>query len=354
MGMRYRFAYEIKPDGTVRLLRAYGRENVVILPERIDGRAVTETAAYMFSAHRDGEPGDALFWAGEVSVPETDDPEKRWDILEGAWRMENWDALDDDGASLQVPICGPELSCVIFPDSVRQIGRYQFYNCEGVRTLRVPTTLCDIGGGAFNGCRKVQDLIVRVFSGRKSGLREILTELNETLTIHYYEEDGQPHESARLLFPEYFEEAIENTPARQLQTEVHGCGHRYRYCFQNTHFVYSEYDRLFFWVREQESVKLGAELAIDRLRFPRQLTKEARADYRSYLKARWPDVAAFLARRDDPAMTRFLAEDPETDAEELAVLTQAAQEAGRTTMVSDLMGIRHRRFAPKRQRIGRF
>ena len=351
--MRYRYAYEIKPDGTVRLLRAYGRENVVILPEKIGDRYVTETAAYMFSAHRDGEPEGALYWEGEVKMAETDDPEKRWDILEQVWRAENWTACEEENDSPK-PICGPELSCIVFPDSVRQIGRYQFYNCEGLRTMRIPTTLCDIGGGAFNGCRKVQDLVVRVFVGKKSGLREILTELNETLTVHYYEEDGVPHESARLLFPEYFEEAIENTPARQLVTEVHGCGHRYRYCFQNTHFVYSEYDRLFFWVKEQESVKLGAELAIDRLRFPRQLSEKTRADYRSYLKERWPEVTAFLVKRDDPAMVRYLAEDEETSAEELDLLTRAAQGEGRTGMVSDLMGIRHRRFAPKRHRIEAF
>ena len=78
----------------------------------------------------------------------------------------------------------------------------------------------------------------------KSCLKEILSELNETVAVHYRErgETGEKTLLAELLFPAFYEEAVENTPARITETHVHGCGHRYRYCFENTQLLFREYD----------------------------------------------------------------------------------------------------------------
>lgn len=52
--------------------------------------------------------------------------------------------------------------------------------------------------------------------------------------MDYRREDGTL--LAKLVFPEYFEESVENTPARIIMREMHGCGHMYRYCFDGTRF----------------------------------------------------------------------------------------------------------------------
>ena len=78
----------------------------------------------------------------------------------------------------------------------------------------------------------------------QSGLKEILSEVGEELRVHLY---GKVE--AMLWFPEYYEEGVENTPARILMTEVHGSGLYYRNCFQGKVFHFLEYDKRFEMAR---------------------------------------------------------------------------------------------------------
>ena len=50
------------------------------------------------------------------------------------------------------------------------------------------------------------------------------------MTMRYCREDGS-EERAKLIFPEHYEEAVENTPARIVETHYHGSGGDYRQCF---------------------------------------------------------------------------------------------------------------------------
>lgn len=135
----------------------------------------------------------------------------------------------------------------------------------GFAGFRFSSGIRDIGAGAFNGCRKIEELTVTENREEKSCLKEILSELNETVAVHYLltgPDKDRPGSApvgeenrAELLFPAFYEEAVENTPARITETHVHGCGHRYRYCFQNTRFQFAEYDSLFPYMKAQENVK---------------------------------------------------------------------------------------------------
>lgn len=268
--------------GTVEILRCYGECETVVLPACILGKPVTALGDYLFSREMRTEP-EGLLWAEDAAIRP-----------EGA-------AIRPQGEIL----CGSAVAEVVLPDTLKKIGRYAFYNCDGLRVLRLVSTVSDIGAGAFNGCRKITDLYVDVVSGGKSCLKEVLAELNETLTVHYRQmeraEGGALHKTgeARLLFPAFYEEAVENTPARILETHVHGCGHRYRYCFQGTEFEFREYDALFIHARTQEPPSRAAELAIGRLRYPLQLTKEAAERYGAYLMEQIDGTAQYLAGKND-------------------------------------------------------
>ena len=137
---------------------------------------------------------------------------------------------------------------------MKRLGRYAFYNCDGLKRLAFPSAIRDIGAGAFNGCRKIEELTVEADPREKSCLKEILSELNETVAVHYRErgEIGKKTLLAELLFPAFYEEAVENTPARITETHVHGCGHRYRYCFENTQLLFREYDSLFPYMKARK------------------------------------------------------------------------------------------------------
>ncbi len=63
----------------------------------------------------------------------------------------------------------------------------------------------------------------------KSCLREVLVDLNQTVTVEWLGKDG-----FQVLYPAFFEEAVENTPARIIETHTHGVGIQYRNAFRNT------------------------------------------------------------------------------------------------------------------------
>ena len=352
--MRIGFCYQEKAEGSVCLLRMYGRTRTALVPARIAGKPVTEVAAYCFSAHREGEP-EGLFWYEEF--PDREDREKSLTFSMPAEAdgvpeeeagspvlPENWDPEE-----MKIPLCGLQVEEVYLSDPVRKAGRYCFYNCENLRFLRFPTTLRDVGGGSFNGCHKVEELSVKVFPREKSGLRDILTDLKDTMTVHL-SFDGKEGEKARLLLPEFFEEAVENTPARQILTTVHGCGHRYRYCFRDTHYDFEEYDRLFLWVREQEKTEMAAGLVLNRLMFPWQLSPRARAAYEEWLAEHFEETARYFAGKKAEEEFLFLARRKEASREALDCLIRESTSAGWTEMVSRLMDTRRRRFAPERKK----
>lgn len=163
------FTFDIKEDHAA-VMEIDGDPQIVEIPEQIDGVPVTELAEYLFS-----------------------------------------------GKSCQV---------IRIPLGVQKIGRYGFYNCRNLEELWFSSDFTDLGSGAFTGCHRIRRMEV-LMNDEQSGLKEILSEVGEELRVHLY---GKVE--AMLWFPEYYEEGVENTPARILMTEVHGSGLYYRNCFQ--------------------------------------------------------------------------------------------------------------------------
>ena len=173
---------------------------------------------------------------------------------------------------------------------------------------------------------------------------------------------------ARLIFPEYYEDSVENTPARIVSIETHGCGHRYRYCFAGRVFQYREYDELFPHVQVQEKEELVTELALGRLLYPRELSEKFWEHYLEYVREHWKTAGKLLIQADrmqrnrvsnlEPGKLPWLVDEvlDQTStnlADQLGELTGLAQEAGDTEMVSWLMERRYRlRAAGALQNIG--
>ena len=55
--------YRVK-NNTIEIIRCYGTDSRVVLPEEINGLPVVSAAPYTFSAHKDGEE-DAETWESE-------------------------------------------------------------------------------------------------------------------------------------------------------------------------------------------------------------------------------------------------------------------------------------------------
>ena len=174
---------------------------------------------------------------------------------------------------------------VYLPKKLRRIGRYGFYNCEKLHTLHFYAETREIGGGIFNGCRKIREIFIHLEADEKSAIRDFVTEITDRVVVHCLVPDGQGGEKeiSRVVFPEFYDESIENSPARNLSFSIHGTGQKYRYCIMEKKIQYDKYDKVFFYESFEEGVGAASEIAINRLMFPHGLTEGAKAKYEEYL-----------------------------------------------------------------------
>ena len=267
-------------------------------------------------------------------------------------------------------LSGSGVEEVHLPSRLGKIGAYGFYGCQRLKRIYCYGRTLDLGAGLFADAGNVEYLDLTLFAGEKSCFREMLSELRQTLRVrvHMVEasvdgaevsvdgaEDGtKDRAEARLIFPEYYEESVENTPARILFIETHGCGHRYRYCFANREFQYRGYDEVFPHLKVQESEELVTELALGRILYPYELSERHEFMYREYVKEHWKTAGRLLIEADswkrdmvtnlEPGGIGWLAEEFLETAQQVKELTELAQQAGDTEAVSRLMDFRHRRF----------
>lgn len=269
-----KFAYEIQ-DKTVIIRRCFGYGDEIEIPGSLVGYPVTELAPYIFSEHfrkeelKEGIEAGRVFFFGE-----------------------------DGGRAL----CGSRLRKVSLPPALQKIGAYAFYNCSNLEELSFYGGLKDLGAGLFTGCHRVKQLRLALGHTGTSCLQEMLMELNEELRLTLCGENQE----ARLVFPEFYEEGVENTPARILMTQMHGSGMHYRNCFYQKKFDFHAYDGCFFRARAQEREALVLELAVSRLRFPMGLGTEEKAVYEGWLREHLPEAGRQAAEHRDMELLRWL------------------------------------------------
>lgn len=301
-----RILYEKTLDG-VCLQRCYGLDKILEIPGTVDGMPVTELAGYLFSdtvRRREPPPGE---YRGE--------PE----------------------------LCGSRVEEIILPDSVRKVGAYGFYNCYGLGRLSCSSGVEDWGAGVFTGCTGLKCLDIRIAEGRKSCFKDILSELHQTLAVNY--RSGSGTLLAKLIFPEFFEESVENTPARIIMREMHGCGHMYRYCFDGGDFRFDEYDRLFPHVKVQEKPELAVRLALYRLYWPYGLRESAEDEYWDYVRLHAGEGTKGLIQRGERDILGFMARSPRMGDTEIRKMIDAAARSGDAQSSALLLDVKHSRLA---------
>lgn len=291
------FLYQQISDG-IRILKCRSLDTIAEVPKTIMGQPVTQLSSYAFSEQKRLEEG--IWTQGDIEdIPE---------------------------------LSKERLTQLYLPAGIRKVGAYAFYNCENLEKLSCYSTTLDWGAGAFTGCTGIRELDIHVTEGQKSCLPEILTELHQTLRVVYH---GK--EEARLIFPEFYEESVENTPARILETHVHGCGHQYRYCFVQSEFQFRGYDSLFPYVKVQEQEELVLELAVNRMRYPYGLTQDHRLVYEEYLSQHMGKAALCTVQKKDIEQLEWLLERYEFSKGELSLLIAEACRTDYSLALSTLM-----------------
>lgn len=279
--------YYREKSGGIEILRCFGIESRVEIPGMIDDKLVISAAPYAFSSHMDEKE--------ELKNASL------WEVSEGL----------GFGREEHV-LAGNDVEEIVFPDTLKEIGRYIFYGCGNLRKLEFSDSLMQIGCGAFTGCHALEKLTVHMRQGKKSGVKEMLGEMWQRIDVNFlyeYEEDGieksdimhrrENKSEARLVFPEHYDEAVENTPARILYTEYHGSGSNYRQYFYDRKLNYQEYDRLFEMAVAMDKLEVLVDMSFGRLEFPYGLTGNARENYREYIRKNLEDIAEYLVKQED-------------------------------------------------------
>lgn len=199
-------------------------------------------------------------------------------------------------------LAGKDITSLLLPAGLRKMGRYCLYDCQSLQSLSFTDTPLDLGAGAFTGCHHLKELSVTFLTGGASALREVLMEVAEELLVTYRCPEGE----GLFLFPAFFEEGVENTPARIIEHHTHGSGMLYRNCFVNRRLVFSEYDRRFGDARGEEGETLLVRLCAGRLRYPLFLEETYRQAYAAYLREHFEAALDYYAQEQDAAMRAFL------------------------------------------------
>lgn len=241
------FTYErTEKDTGIRITGFTGSEKRIEVPDHLEGLPVTEIGAYAFSDSR--------------------------------------------------------ITLLDLPASVRKMGRYALYNCAELEEFCFSNRLTDFGAGSFTGCHKIRKLRIEFEGNESSHLRDVLMEVAEELLVEYHFKGKK----ARLLFPEYYEEGVENTPARIIESHTHGSGLLYRNCFVNRKLQFAEYDGRFPYALGQESFPFLLRLVMERLTCPYELSSSAKETYEAFLKDHFSQALDHYTEQQDPAAISFL------------------------------------------------
>lgn len=248
---------------------------------------------------------------------------------------------------------GSPVEEVYLPRTLKRIGRYGFYNCEHLRAIHIYAETMEIGGGILNGCRNVREIFIHMSADEKSALRDFVTELGERITVHYFLPDGNggEREAARLVFPVYYDEAVENTPARITVSNIHGTGQKYRYCFTDRKLRFERYDKLFVYEKAEEPVTASAEIAMYRLWYPHGLWEDAKKAYEDFLQEHLYEVLAGNLGKPD-CFKRLFGEfaGRRLTEEETDRLISEASKRKLAEISGILMDYKHRSFQPKKKK----
>lgn len=303
-----RIIYRPWEDG-VEVVKCFGSDSDIEVPDSLGGRPVRKIAAYAFSD-----------------------------------RDDSWRSVD---ASIKEPVlAGAKVRAVALPDTVAVMDRYVFYGCKYLNRLSFSDALQNIGTGCFNLCGQDMHLTVRMRSGERSCVKDILGDLWQRVDVDFLYADGR---QARLLFPEHYEEARENTPARILYTHHHGSGNNYRQCFYDRQVDFRKYDDLFAVGRVYDRIDVLTDLVFGRLLYPVELWEASRNAYMDFVREHQEEIAPVLVEKEYIDACRFMDENRLWTSRGLETAVAAAAQGKRTELAALLMDMQLRVPAQKKQ-----
>lgn len=218
------------------------------------------------------------------------------------------------------------------PASLRRLERFAFYSCTNLKQVVLHDGITDYYDGIFRLCGSLREVEMDLTGGRTVVLKELLADHDRALRFLLH----LPRGDARLVFPEYLEEYVEDTRARAIHSNIVGTGYAYRECVSKSGIDFREYDRIFDRTRRLDPA-LAGEIALERLLFPLDLGRTARDIYESFLRDHSVDVICQVLSEQREDWLRLMKDHRLITPEAREIGIRTASESGLTTYVSLLM-----------------
>ena len=238
------------------------------------------------------------------------------------------------------------LKIIDLPKGIEIIEDYAFYRCLALEEIHLYAGIKRLGCGAFMGCKKLKKIVIKDVEDDIYFLTEILYDFQYEVEVEIYYKNGN---FVKLTFPEYFEESVENTPARIIEIVFHGSGYKYRQCIRNRQLDFEKYDSRFVYAIAQDFTPTCIRLAMNRLSTPLGLKEDAKRRYLEYLQEQAVEVAKKICREDDLEGLNTLFESGYFTESLLSQFQDQAANFGRAEMASALLNYGLEHFKPKKK-----
>lgn len=241
---------------TVVSCKGYGKS--VILPSFIKDLPVVKVGAYAFSnlsKSRDCISSDNTIYIEKIS------------------------GITVPGSEVQY-IHGRSLEEVFLPETLEVIDEYAFYDCRELAVIHMWGGRIQLENGVFMNCEKLVKVNVEGYADEINSVREILSEISVEVCVTY----SCSEEKGVFIFPEFYEDSIENSPARVFHYMIYGAGYRYRQCFEQGRLNILAYDMVFQSAEIQNIEETALKIALIRIQYPYQLQESIKIKYINYIK----------------------------------------------------------------------
>ena len=192
-----------------------------------------------------------------------------------------------------------DLLSVELPATVDTLGRYAFYNCKNLRSMRLYDRVEDYYDGVIKQCQSLSEITLHQERGSFSVMKELLADNDRRLTFSV-EPIG-----LRLTFPAYVYDFVEDVEARVLHHKIEGSGYPYRECVTRKGVDILAYDKLFSHVISDD-YEAAIMVALNRLRYPVELEDAAKEQYEQYLEQNARIVLLKLIEQECSEEIRYL------------------------------------------------
>lgn len=276
----------------IRIVRVYGKDPCLSLPESIGGNPVTEIGPYCFSASLRKASGP-FYYSHPSSATSRE-------IAAGGRLTCSLEDLE----TLRYPLCGNVIQSVRLPSQVHTLHNGAFYNCRAMTSLSAGPAIRGIGSDCFTNSRCFSQLLLRADPASSHGLKLLLERLAQNLTVNFIDREHQI--TCSLYFPEYYEWLDEISPAHLFSRTINGAGFRMRKCFQDAKLDFEKYDLCFASALREESEETICRICLCRLISPLGLKNSYRISYENALRDRLPAALTLSIERRDPTVLAWI------------------------------------------------